>query len=141
MKEYNNFDLILGASKTHILNYFGVPNKAYNSILIYKKQVGTLVIIFDIQTINGQRIEEVAGFAIYNTEGDLLYVKGNQPLSAEQVELAEKMQTSEDIITTFGKPHFDLGSGIPNYGYISQKGEIILIGNMTGNSYFKRISI
>jgi len=141
MTEYNNFDLILGASKSHILNYFGTPNNAYNSILVYKKQAGTLVIAFDIQTINRQQLEEVSGFVIYDTLGNLLYSKGFKPLSKEQVVSAETMQASEDIIAACGKPHFDLGSGIPNYGYFSQCSELFLIGSLNGTPHCKRIPV
>lgn len=141
MTEYNNFDLILGASKSHILNYFGAPNKAYSSILVYKKHTGTLAITFDIQTVNRQRIEEVSGFVIYDTHGNLLYSKGLKPLNIDQVTSAETMQASEDILAAFGSTHFDIGSGMHNYGYFTEGGELFLIGNLNGRSHCRRIPV
>lgn len=141
MTEYNNFDLILGASKSHILNYFGTPNKAYSSILIYKKHAGTLAMTFDIQVVNGQRTEAVSGFVIYGTRGNLLYAKGFKPLSDDQVATAETMQASEDILAAFGDTHFDIGSGMHNYGYFTERGELFLIGNLSGQSHCRRIPV
>lgn len=141
MTEYNNFDLILGASKSHILNYFGTPNKAYSSILVYKKHAGTLAITFDIQAVNRQRTEEVSGFVLYDIHGNLLYSKGLKPLNADQVASAETMQTSEDILAAFGGTHFDIGSGMHNYGYFTERGELFLIGNLSGQSHCRRIPV
>ena len=80
-------------------------------------------------------------FVLYDTKGTLLYAKGVQPLREDQIATAETMQTAEAILTTFGDSHFDIGSGMHNYGYFTERGELFLIGNLSGQSHCRRIPV
>lgn len=138
---YSNFDLILGASRAHILKYFGRPDKNYSSVLIFKRGAGTLAVVAQPQFYSGKQIDEVCSFVLYDKNGRLLYAKGVQPLPEDQVAAAETMQTSEDIIAAFGGTHFDIGSGMHNFGYFTEGGELFLIGNLNGKSHCRRIPV
>lgn len=138
---YSNFDLLLGASRSHILNYFGRPDKNYSSVLIFKREVGTLAVVAQPKFYEGKQLDEVCAFVLYDTKGNLLYAKGVQPLHEDQIATAETMQTAEAILTTFGDTHFDIGSGMHNYGYFTERGELFLIGNLSGQSHCRRIPV
>lgn len=138
---YSNFDLILGASREHILNYFGRPDNNYASVMTFKRGAGTLAIVIEPQFDNGKQIDEVSGFVIYDTDGKLLYAKGFYPLSNDQIATAETMHTAEDILAAFGKAHFDLGRGIHNYGYFTEQGDLFLIGDLISKPICRRIPI
>jgi len=138
---YINFDLLLGASRAHILNYFGRPDKNYSSVLIFNREAGNLAIVAQPKFCDGKQLDEVCAFVIYDTKGKLLYANGVQPLCENQVAAAEAMQTAEDILAAFGCTHFDIGSGIHNYGYFTETGELFLIGNLTGTPHCRRIPV
>ena len=138
---YSNFDLLLGASKSHILNYFGRPDKTYSSVLIFKREAGTLAVVAQPKFYEGKQLDEVCAFVLYDTKGTLLYAKGVQPLREDQVASAETMQTAEDILAAFGDAHFDIGSGMHNYGYVTDGGELFLIGGLNGKPHCRRIPV
>ncbi len=125
MNEYGIFNVIMGATKKTVIEELGKPDLNLSSLLIYRKPVGTLAVLFDE--------DMVKAFALYDTDKKLLYKNGIENLADKsKLEDVKEDIGAEALTERFGKPHFDIGSGMTRFGYFAQDDIVILPSGGTG---------
>ncbi len=123
VKDYKQFNALIGAEEEKILKYFGKPTRSLNAVVLYKRDEGILALVFQAK---GEK-NCVTGLAFFSAAGEFEHAFGIELLDAETVRKAQEVSTYQEKLDILGQPTADIGSGRTVLAYFAKDSTLLTL--------------